>query len=373
MGSAQFITDSAGRVTYKTAYTPYGEKIADKTEGKKVIHYGYTGQEEDDNTGLMYYGARYYDPEIARFIQADTMVPDPTSSQDFNRYMYCLGNPIRYNDPTGHIGETPSGSPEGVGIGGTGGESVSCPDTSDGTSMTAEDQVNALKKEGHANVNSRYTNVLDTEKGDGEDGPTANKKGDVGDPEKGDEGKKGGDETPKGDPGGIHGGGGALGLGCAIALMIAKENIKQDLLEKKEIAKNFKKGLEIIMEDDEESEYDIGVVPWYIDLRRLPFKIVINTASAYWKIILGKSSARFIKGSTLPRNLIEQLIIKQAKANPYAGRVLRNIIMGDKRWPASKGWVKMQQVIKYRDEDVVIHYVYYTITKRFDDFKIIIE
>jgi RHS repeat-associated protein len=105
VGSAQFVTDSAGRVTYKTAYTPYGEKIADKTEGKKVTHFGYTDQEEDDNTGLMYYGARYYDPEIARFIQADTMVPDPTNAQAFNRYMYCLGNPIRYNDPTGHESE----------------------------------------------------------------------------------------------------------------------------------------------------------------------------------------------------------------------------------------------------------------------------
>jgi hypothetical protein len=76
------------------------------------------------------------------------------------------------------------------------------------------------------------------------------------------------------------------------------------LLELKTNIKQFKKGLEIVMEDDEDSEYDIGVVPWYIDLRRLPFKIVINTASAYWKIILGKSSARFIKGSTLPLRAI---------------------------------------------------------------------
>ncbi len=50
----------------------------------------------------MYYGARYYDPYIGNFITPDSMIPEPEYSQAFNRYMYTYGNPVRYNDPTGH-------------------------------------------------------------------------------------------------------------------------------------------------------------------------------------------------------------------------------------------------------------------------------
>ena len=56
----------------------------------------------DKSTSLYYYGARYYDPELGRFTQADTIVPDPEDPQAFNRYGYARGNPIRYTDPTGH-------------------------------------------------------------------------------------------------------------------------------------------------------------------------------------------------------------------------------------------------------------------------------
>jgi RHS repeat-associated protein len=64
----------------------------------------YTGQYRDD-TGLLYYHARFYDPVLGRFISPDTVVPDPTDPQDLNRYTYAKNNPLRYNDPTGHSGE----------------------------------------------------------------------------------------------------------------------------------------------------------------------------------------------------------------------------------------------------------------------------
>ncbi|MBU0491425.1 MAG: RHS repeat-associated core domain-containing protein [Chloroflexi bacterium] len=48
------------------------------------------------------YGARFYDPLLGRFISADTIVPEPGNPQALNRYSYCVGNPIRYTDPTGH-------------------------------------------------------------------------------------------------------------------------------------------------------------------------------------------------------------------------------------------------------------------------------
>jgi RHS repeat-associated protein len=61
----------------------------------------FTGQRLD-GTGLYYYNARYYDPIIGRFISADTIVPNPANPQAFNRYSYCLNNPLKYIDPSGH-------------------------------------------------------------------------------------------------------------------------------------------------------------------------------------------------------------------------------------------------------------------------------
>jgi hypothetical protein len=49
---------------------------------------------------------RYYSPDLGQFISPDTLVPDPSNVQAYNRYMYALGNPLRYNDPSGHWIET---------------------------------------------------------------------------------------------------------------------------------------------------------------------------------------------------------------------------------------------------------------------------
>jgi len=57
----------------------------------------------DEDTGLYYYNARYYDPELGRFIQADPIVPSPDNPQTLNRYAYCGNNPLKYIDPSGYI------------------------------------------------------------------------------------------------------------------------------------------------------------------------------------------------------------------------------------------------------------------------------
>lgn len=67
---------------------------------------GYTGQRRDSGLGsLMFYNARYYSPLLSRFISADTIVPGAGNLQAFNRYMYVLGNPLRYTDPSGFFSE----------------------------------------------------------------------------------------------------------------------------------------------------------------------------------------------------------------------------------------------------------------------------
>ena len=63
----------------------------------------FTGQRLDAGTGLYYYGARYYDATIGRFISADTLVQSPANPQTLNRYSYVLNNPLRYVDPSGHV------------------------------------------------------------------------------------------------------------------------------------------------------------------------------------------------------------------------------------------------------------------------------
>ena len=92
------ITDTDGEEVGSIKYYPYGE-TRDST-GTLYTDKLYTGQRLDD-TGLYYYGARFYDPTIGRFISADILIPHPNNPQSLNRYSYCLNNPLKYIDPTG--------------------------------------------------------------------------------------------------------------------------------------------------------------------------------------------------------------------------------------------------------------------------------
>ena len=63
---------------------------------------GQAGQLQQADINLYYYNARYYDPALGRFVQSDTIVPQPYSVQGYDRYAYVNNNPIRYTDPSGH-------------------------------------------------------------------------------------------------------------------------------------------------------------------------------------------------------------------------------------------------------------------------------
>jgi RHS repeat-associated protein len=64
----------------------------------------YTGQRQAE-AGLYFYNARWYDPKTGRFIQADTIIPEPGNPQAWDRYAYANNNPVKYIDPTGHSSE----------------------------------------------------------------------------------------------------------------------------------------------------------------------------------------------------------------------------------------------------------------------------
>jgi len=102
LGSSSVITLADGSLDKRYTYHPYGETNTETNWSTDNVHHKYTGQELDDSTGLYFYGARYYDPILARFISPDTFIQAPADPQTLNRYSYVRNNPIRYTDPTGH-------------------------------------------------------------------------------------------------------------------------------------------------------------------------------------------------------------------------------------------------------------------------------
>jgi len=89
LGSTSAITNSDGDIVEEQVNLPFGELISGNER------YGFTGKELDFSIGLMYYGARYYLPEIGRFITSDAAM------DGMNWYIYAKGNPLTFLDPTG--------------------------------------------------------------------------------------------------------------------------------------------------------------------------------------------------------------------------------------------------------------------------------
>ena len=67
-----------------------------------VGNYLYTGQRWDELLGLYDYNARYYDPELGRFLSSDSLVPGWANPQAWNRFAYVLNAPQSFTDPSGH-------------------------------------------------------------------------------------------------------------------------------------------------------------------------------------------------------------------------------------------------------------------------------
>ncbi len=98
------MTNASGAVISETRYTAWGE--VRYQAGTTSTGYTYTGQYSNTaDFGLMYYNARWYDPQLGRFTQADTIIPGAGNSSAWGWDAYTLNNPLRYTDPGAESGE----------------------------------------------------------------------------------------------------------------------------------------------------------------------------------------------------------------------------------------------------------------------------
>jgi len=103
LGGSNLTTGSDGVAEQATPlrYTPFG-KVRSGAQAEMHTARGYTGQYNDTEIGIMYYNARYYSPYLNRWLQPDTIVPNPGNPQHLNRFSYAGNSPVVYIDPTGH-------------------------------------------------------------------------------------------------------------------------------------------------------------------------------------------------------------------------------------------------------------------------------
>jgi RHS repeat-associated protein len=101
LGSPRVATNASGQVVWSESYTPHGERLNRQFVSNKIW---YTSRHQDDDTGLVYMGARYYDPLTGRFIGVDPKRFYEDNIHSFNRYSYANNNPLSVVDPDGRNG-----------------------------------------------------------------------------------------------------------------------------------------------------------------------------------------------------------------------------------------------------------------------------
>lgn len=100
-GSTVAITDISGSITDTFSYDTYGNLIS--RTGSSIVIFGYNGRDGvvTDSNGLIYMRARYYSPELRRFVNADIVAGEISNAVTLNRYAYANGNPALNVDPFG--------------------------------------------------------------------------------------------------------------------------------------------------------------------------------------------------------------------------------------------------------------------------------
>ncbi len=100
LGSTVDLTDDTGATKASYFLNPWG-MIVDSI-GSSVNRRVFTGKEIDQNTGLVYFGARYYDPDTARFTTQDSYLGEQGTPPSLHRYLYAYSNPTVYVDLEGY-------------------------------------------------------------------------------------------------------------------------------------------------------------------------------------------------------------------------------------------------------------------------------
>src|SRR5271169_5700966 len=111
-GTPLVMSDSTGSVVWRADYLPFGEETIDLSTVQNYMMF--VGKEQDSESGLYYFGARFQDPAAGRFISPDVIGPVDAATglvnktilhnpQLLNIYAYSLNNPYKYFDPDGRI------------------------------------------------------------------------------------------------------------------------------------------------------------------------------------------------------------------------------------------------------------------------------
>ena len=98
LGSSSYITNLDGEVVQHIEYVPFGEVFIEERNNIWKTPYLFNAKEFDEETGLYYYGARYYEPRLSLWISCD---PLEENHYEISSYCYTGNNPIKYSDPNG--------------------------------------------------------------------------------------------------------------------------------------------------------------------------------------------------------------------------------------------------------------------------------
>jgi RHS repeat-associated protein len=336
LGSSSVTTTANGTWYSELRYSAFGETRY--SSGITPTDYRYTGQLEQADVNLYYYNARWYDPELGRFIQADTIVPEPGSAKSYDRYMYVNNNPVRYTDPSGH--KLVCGF-AGEGCGGSSSPNPS-PIIADAKELARTETINALYSNPFVKYSiiqySVYSNIYNAYK--------IVKSGNTN----------------------------IVDVYNAASGNILNPNKYIDIIG--ESISTWNKNSSIVFSNKPIAE---RLIPIY---KVTKVGVTISTvlvgggafAKSYFtdpKVNPSLYVSRGSTGRTEPYNLTEQLMMEEVKSDPLinARDPSMKYTMGDYRWSAEEGWVKME--VPDRTRGITIHFNWNKIYGWFDDFKFV--
>ncbi|MEM6484643.1 MAG: RHS repeat-associated core domain-containing protein [Pseudomonadota bacterium] len=119
LGSPVLATNESGAPKWREEYAPYGGRLLEQSREREDCgsppceptnspwenRNFFTGKYDEADTGLTYFGARWYDPSLGRFLSVDPVEFSTDNVFSFNRYAYVNNNPYSYVDPDGRAAE----------------------------------------------------------------------------------------------------------------------------------------------------------------------------------------------------------------------------------------------------------------------------